>query len=299
MIVKLASGIDAMYLSGRCPVPDEFLDRLERAKEEVEITGVEVPIPVRDAEFRVQKHGFGKYRFNLAHQHGTVGVSSSTKLPALRIQPRATFIRGVGAGKVVDWFRDQLEAAYDPIQLTVGRIDLHADWQGWELKGEDRSNFVCRSDDRVMYEFDDRFTGFLFGHRKNKTISGCIYDKTWELRKTGAAYWEDRWEEKYDPERPVLRVVFEFGRQGLAEFGIGSPEEAIEASAGLWSYATENWLSTVCQPLTALGQGGLCRPDGTGYGWRQSPTKSLDCSVCTTAIGGGSRAGWSLRSLVM
>jgi hypothetical protein len=108
MLVELASGIDALYLSGRCRVPDEFLNRLDRAREEAEITGAEVPVPVGEAEFRVQSHGFGMYRYNLAHRHGTVGVSSSTKLPGLRIQPRAAFIHGVGAMNVVDWFRDQL-----------------------------------------------------------------------------------------------------------------------------------------------------------------------------------------------
>ncbi len=144
---------------------------------------------------------------------------------------------------VVDWFRELLEAECNAIQFTVSRIDLHADWQGWDLKGEHRSHFVCRSDDLVLYEFDDLLTGFAFGNRKNKTIYARIYDKTREMRKTGAAYLEDRWGEKFDPEKPVLRLEFEFGRQGLAEFDIRSPEEAIEASGALWSYATEKWLS--------------------------------------------------------
>lgn len=41
----------------------------------------------------------------------------------------------------------------------------------------------------------------------------------------------------------MLRVEFEFGRQGLAEFGISSPFDAIDAAGALWSYATEQWLS--------------------------------------------------------
>ena len=244
VLVELGSGIDALYLSGRCHwSPVDFLDRLDRAREEAEITGVEVPISVGDAEFRLQAHGFGRYRYKLTHQHGTVGVSPSVKLPILRIQPQARFIHGVGAMNVVDWFRKQFQAECDEIELTASRIDLHADWQGWDLRGDDRSRFVCRSDDLVMYEFDDLFTGFIFGRRKNKTIEARIYDKTREMRKTGAGYLEDHWGERFDPQSPVLRVEFEFGRQGLAEFGIRSPEDAIEASGALWSYATEKWLS--------------------------------------------------------
>lgn len=58
VLVELGSGIDALYLSGRCHwSPVDFLDRLDRAREEAEIAGVEVPISVGDAEFRLQAHG--------------------------------------------------------------------------------------------------------------------------------------------------------------------------------------------------------------------------------------------------
>lgn len=242
-LVELASGIDALYCSGRVKVPGEFLKVLDRAREEAEITHRDVPIPVGDATFRVQERGLGKYRYNLVHPHGVVGVSPSEKLPALRIQPRAEFIHGVGAQEAVDWFRKELEAECWAIQLTTSRLDLHADWQGWELAGDDRQHFVCRSEDRVMHEHGDLLTGFQFGQRRTKTISGRIYDKTREIQKSGAAYWEDIWGEQYDHDQRVLRVEFEFGRQGLAEFGISSPEDAIDAAGALWSYATSEWLT--------------------------------------------------------
>ena len=242
-LVELASGIDALYLSGRTDVPIEFIRRLVRAREEAEEREIEAPLRVGDAELRVQGFSFGRYLYRLDHEHGVVGVSPSSKLPALRIQPRARFIHGVGARKAVEWFREQLEAECDAIELTTSRLDLHADFQGWGLCGEDRINFLCRAGDRVTYETGDLLTGFVFGRRGTNTISARIYDKTAELRKTGAAYWEDIWGEKFDPNQAVLRVEFEFRRQAMAEFGISSPEDAIDATGALWTYATDQWLT--------------------------------------------------------
>ena len=242
-LTELASGVDALYCSGRGVLADAFLWSLSRAREEAEITEREVPLSVGDAEFRVQGHGLGKYRYNLVHEHGVVGVSPSEKLPALRIQPRAAFIHAVGAREAVDWFRQRLEPDCFGLRLTASRMDLHADWQGWDLQGEDRQRFVCRSEDLVTHEHGSLLSGFQFGHRKNKTISGRIYDKTRELRRSGADYWEEIWGRRFDPDLPVLRVEFEFGRQGLSEFGVSSPEDAVDAAGGLWSYAAGEWLS--------------------------------------------------------
>jgi hypothetical protein len=74
------------------------------------------------------------------------------------------------------------------------------------------------------------------------TFSARIYDKTVEIEKKGNAYWEDIWGPRRNEDLPVLRVEFEIGRQGLSEFGINTPYEAIEAAPGLWMAATE-WLT--------------------------------------------------------
>jgi hypothetical protein len=241
-LVELASGIDALYCSGRADLPLEFLRELDQAREAAQITGVEVAILIGGAVFRVQAFGWGRYPYRLVHDFGMVGVTDSQKLPAIKIQPRAHFLHGQGASAGIDWFRQVLEAEVGPVLLTCSRIDLHSDWRGWELHGDDRSHFVCKATSRVLYEEGEVFTGFSFGKRKTKTVLARIYNKTAEIQKTGSAYWEDIWGPEFDRDLPVLRVEFEFGRQGLAEFGLQSPEEAIEAAGCLWVAATE-WLS--------------------------------------------------------
>ena len=47
----------------------------------------------------------------------------------------------------------------------------------------------------------------------------------------------------HDPDERVLRVEFEFSRDGLREFDIDTPEDAFEQLGPLWAYATGSWLS--------------------------------------------------------
>ena len=241
-LVEVASGIDALYVSGRASLPDWLVRAFEGARTEAERTGENAPIWLGSTEFGVAAHAMGKHRFCLEHRYGRVGVTPSDRLPALRIQPRAEFLHGFGPSGAVSWFVEQLEPACGAIELTASRMDLFADFQGWELSAGDREAFVCRTKRVVTYEDEGTMTGLQFGQRKTKTISARIYDKTIDIRRTGAAYWEDIWGTAYRPGETVRRVEFEFGRQGLADFGVRSPEEAIAAAGGLWMYATE-WLS--------------------------------------------------------
>jgi hypothetical protein len=254
-----------LYCSGRADLPTSFLRGLDLAREQANITGREAEILVGGAVFGVQSFGLGRYPYRLVHEYGVVGVTDSERLPAIKIQPRASFLHGVGAEAGIGWFRDALESEVGPILMTCSRIDLHSDWQGWHLGGDDRSRFVCKATSRVLYEDGGVFTGFLFGRRKTGTIAARIYDKTEEIRKTGNAYWEDIWGPGYDSGLPVLRVEFEIGRQGLSEFGLQSPEDAIGAAGGLWMAATE-WLS-----YRTPGE------DGTRSRWAVAPEWEAVC----------------------
>jgi len=240
---ELASGVDALYLSGRADVPMWLFTSLEEARQQAEKNGRDEPLWLGHTEFGVADRGFGLYRYTLNHENGQVGVTRSDRLPAFRIQPRAQFLHGLGALNGAEWFRDQLEPACGAVDLTVSRVDLFADWQGWSLCGDDRHRFVCRAKSRVTYEENDSFTGFLFGRRGMHTVSARIYDKTLEMKHSKAGYWEDIWGAAYDRSEPVTRVEFELGRQGLKEFGLRGPDEVVGAAGGMWSYCTGDWLS--------------------------------------------------------
>jgi hypothetical protein len=241
---ELASGIDALYLSGSALVPAQLLKRLASARAVAESgTGGDRTVEVGGHSFTVAPMAWGKYRYRLMHENGLVGVTESERLPAFRIQPRAEFLHGAGTTAAVQWFRACLEAEVGPLLLGVSRLDIHADWQGWAPGWNDRERFVCRADALALRGSRGELTGWEFGRRMTGTVCSRIYDKTLEVEQKGVDYWLDIWGEQFDAGRPVLRVEFEIGRNGLREFRIDSPEEAIESAGGIWMRATEDWLS--------------------------------------------------------
>ncbi|HVV75894.1 MAG TPA: hypothetical protein VHC43_07645 [Mycobacteriales bacterium] len=141
------------------------------------------------------------------------------------------------------WFHDLASGFTKDLRLHASRVDVFSDWQGLDLKVEERDHFVGRAKRLDMHEDDGRLTGFEFGRRSTKTIAGRIYDKTVDIQRTGKHWWTEKWGSAYDPSRPVMRVEFEFGRQGLTEFGVDTAKDALERAADLYLTATTDWLS--------------------------------------------------------
>jgi hypothetical protein len=242
-LVELASGVDALYLSGRAVLPEALLGDLQSVRSQAEESERPVSWDFGGQECQVAPHGFGKYRFCLRHRFGQIGLTPSRALPAIKVQPRAEFLHGCGPAGATVWFRDLLQAACGPVRLSVSRLDLHADFQGWDIDGDDRHNFVCRASSRRTFEESDSFNGLQFGSRGSGTVVARIYDKTEESARSGSAYWPEIWGSRRDPERPVLRVEFQMGREALRQYGLDAPEEVLAATGSLWVDLTRGWLS--------------------------------------------------------
>lgn len=243
VFVELASGVDALYMSGRASLPGDLIGRLEVAREEATRSNVGIPFHLGGVEFTMAPYNFGMYRFCLDHPHGRIGLTTSSHLPAIRVQPRTEYLQGSGPPAAVEWFRGVLERACDAVLLSVIRLDLFADFQGWELIGDSRHEFVCRAKFRHTYEDNEVFNGLILGKRKTGTILARLYDKTIESAISGSGYWKMIWGDRFDPSRSVLRVEFEIGRDGLRDFGLSSPEEVLDAVGSVWVYLTREWLT--------------------------------------------------------
>jgi hypothetical protein len=172
-----------------------------------------------------------------------IGFSTSRHLPTVRIQPRSEFLHAVGPTAAVATLREALEPELRQLRLWVNRVDLFADWQGWTLTLEDAHRFVCRAEARRTYEVGGTLTGLEFGSRKTKTLLARLYDKTAEVAAKETGWWHEVWAERYVPGLPVLRLEFEFGRQGLVEFDLNTPDQVLAAAGDLWAYATGDWLT--------------------------------------------------------
>lgn len=256
---ELVSGIDALYLSGRVRLSEPLLRRLEKAKGHAQTAGEAVPFLFGGVEFGLTPHGLGRYAYRLSHEHGLVGLTPSKHLPPVRVQPRAEFLHGLGPEGTVDAFSELLEAEVGNVRWSVARVDPFADFQGWEVRAEDRSRFVCRAKTRVTFEEPEELTGLQFGRRSGGRMTARVYEKSGQAARTGATFWRDLWGERFREGESVWRVEFEAGRTILRELGIDTPADLFANLGGLWGYATD-WLSLRC-PI----------PDGTRSRWPVAP----------------------------
>lgn len=242
-LTELASGVDSFYLSGACALPAPFVEDLIAARLDARDSNSGTPLDLGGDVFTVAGSGFQRYGFRLDHTNGVVGVTTSASLPALRIQPRASFIHGVGVEAAIAWFSDIFELVIGAVSWRVSRVDLFMDSHGWDLAAEHRNNFVCRSQQRVTYENEAELTGFRFGAGSKAAVSARIYDKTIESRAKGSDWWPAKWGDSYVPGERVLRVEFQVGRELIRQVGLSSPEEVLGELPRLWAYLTDDWLT--------------------------------------------------------
>lgn len=241
---ELCSGVDPLYLSGRATLSESLFEVLEERRKEAEASERAVPVWLAGVEFFVHPRAFGKYRYRISHERGLVGVTPSENLPAIRVQPRAEFLHGVGPVAALEFFDSVGEfLAGGPVAWSLSRLDLFTDVQGWDLHGDERHRFLCRAQRRDLHEQGAEFGGFEFGRRTTKTVCARIYDKTRQIQDEGLDYWPSIWGERFDRSLPVLRVEAEIGRQGLVEFGINTPTEGLSRAGEVWANVTEQWLT--------------------------------------------------------
>lgn len=242
-LVELASGVDALYMSGRASLPFELLERLELSRQRSIDGGFGPPFQFGGVEMSMGANGWGKYRYCLTHPFGQLGITLSSRLPTFRIQPYAEFLHGAGPQGVVDWFKEIIENECGHVMLTVTRLDLFADFQGWPLTVDARHEFLCKATARHSYEDNEEFNGLTFGKRKTGSVTARLYDKTVDSALKGTGYWKMIWGDAFDPNQPVLRVEFELGRDYLRLYGLRTPEETLSAVGSLWLTVTHDWLT--------------------------------------------------------
>ena len=240
---ELAAGIDALYLSGRGSLPSALLESLEAARTEAAEAGEPADVEVGGSHWRLAGHGWGKYRFCLDNVRGRVGLTDSHHLPTVRIQPRAELLHAIGPADTVLMMTEPLEAALGPLTWSVSRVDVHSDWQGLSLHRSMSERFVSRALARTIYEAGNLCTGFTFGVRTGGGIYARLYDKVAEINLTGNDYWFDVWGERYDPNRGVHRLEFQWGREALRSMQLNTPEDVLAATGDLWKYGTSKWLT--------------------------------------------------------
>jgi hypothetical protein len=242
-VVELASGVDALYLSGHGYLPKALLGSLEEHRLWADQISMSVPFDLGPFVFGLAPHGWGKYRYCLDHECGRIGFTSSSRLPSIRIQPRSEFLQARGPAGVVQHFDELLRPLVDTLGFSVARLDLFCDFEGLAFSVEDRPGFLCRGAVCTTYETDRACTGFAFGSRRTGRISARIYDKSAEMEAKGTDWWDAVWGERHGEGARVWRIEFEIGWAALSELELVRHDEVLAVVPSLWRYCTTEWLT--------------------------------------------------------
>ena len=81
----------------------------------------------------------------------------------------------------MDAFSELVQTEVGDVRWSVARVDPFADFQGWELRADDRSRFVCRAKTLGTFEESDELTGLQFGRRTGGRLTARV------LREVGAS----------------------------------------------------------------------------------------------------------------
>jgi hypothetical protein len=237
-----------MYLSVRGLLDERVLSELEAARDEAKSSGDLVRYEVAGAAFLVRGHGARGYSCVLTCSDMDLKLGAGPEFPSGSVELRSSFLHAVGPAGAVERVLNVLTGFYASApKLSVSRVDLYADVQGWELELSDLRRFVSLGRARGLYSPEGevwargrRLTGFRFGRDK---IVARIYDKSLEVQVSGKKWMWDVWGPEADRLLPIWRVEYECKRAFLRDYELTGVGETLMALQDLWSYLTGDWLS--------------------------------------------------------
>jgi len=248
-VTVLASGVDSLYLSAAGELADGLDVCLAAMIDNNRHTGGPIAFSFGSAEpdMLLRLHGWRNWPFWISSPRYELCVGAPPPFPAVYAQLHSEFIHLAGVDAAVREVDRVVTGRLIPraARLTVSRVDLYVDEQGWEPEHADFFRFICRATMRRLYELPSQLhgsgrhlSGFVFG---KGDVLARIYDKSLEMRRRGQTWQQAVWQGA-DTDRPVWRVEFQFRRRALARFGISGIGEALAARQGLWEYGMR-WLS--------------------------------------------------------
>ena len=261
----LASGVDTLNLAVWGVVREGALELLgdvqERARvnEEAQVFS----FPVTDRRFECRAYGQRGYTYWASSPDFelVVGRSAVGKFPPVLVQVHSACLHGVGVDQAVDEVERlcRLDLFAGGFEAGVSRIDLHADFQGFDLSTADLDRFVgygryrqAFEESRRVMQMGSRWTGMQFGR---DAVVARLYDKSAEIAKNGTnSWWLDLWAstEDYDAESPAVRVEFQMRREALRDFQTKTADEVLASTQDYWRYLTQ-WL-TLRIPIAGNGR---------------------------------------------
>ncbi len=252
------SGVDTLHLHTAAPLRSAMVRELERLKIQAAGTAPGDPPVVWHAgghAFNVKAHGGRRGPLLLDSEAMAVSLNPHAPrgLPTGIVELRAQHLwqgYDTAAGDVEEIFSVLTEGEHPDMQ--VSRIDLAADWQGWEPTPSLLEHFTCRARQDATYRSNRRFSGWSWGG--GGAVLARLYDKTREIEGSDKAEWFPKlWAEHhrgFDPTGRVWRIEFQVKRECLREAQAQGVGEEAAAAFRSWRDARKH-LGSLFRALSA------------------------------------------------
>ena len=245
----LRSGIDSLYLSAKGQISEATEKTLEdlkaRAQDIAESVQTTAQLPLGQHLFCVLDRGRRRFAYVIEDNWFSIAIArrGTAALPMAHTQISSEALTANGAITCTHALHTVLEKLGTlTTGLTVSRADLFADFTTTaDLAANTPEAWISRSRKRARYDERERFTGLAFG--MGGVISARLYDKTFEIARSGKTYLFDLWREAgWDGVSTVWRIEFQVKRKALPPEITESIGVFVESLPMTWTYLLNEWL---------------------------------------------------------
>jgi len=245
----LRTGIDSLYLSYRGDLLEESSIRLIELKKLAQSNDPNTvslaQIALNDHIFEVKDRGRHPFAFILNDHWYRIELAKlgAVRTPLAYVQVTSELLTQHGVEKSVSDLNNIInKLGILSESPNVSRLDLCVDFVSYyPLAAITDGDWVTRAKDMDRYTVQRQFSGWVIGIGGN--IVARLYNKTLEMQKKPRPYLETVHREcGWDGISDVWRLEFQFRREALRELGIASFTSLNESLAGLWQYASTDWL---------------------------------------------------------
>uniref|UniRef100_E6PTM2 Replication initiation factor n=1 Tax=mine drainage metagenome TaxID=410659 RepID=E6PTM2_9ZZZZ len=240
-------GIDSLYLS----YPGELhLDReqelraLKLLAQGPDFEASKAQLQLGPHVFEVKDKSSGLFPFTLVDDAYMIRLSAkrAKSLPMAYVQVSSRLLSHLGAAAIEAELRAILAQLGEVHPPKVSRVDLFLDFAcDCDMESWGREAWITKAAAVNQYAKQSTFTGWTIG--EGGGIMARLYHKLLECETSGKSYLLDLWRQAgWDGKLPVWRLEFEFKREVLTQLGLDGLLSVLDARAGLWDYATTQWL---------------------------------------------------------
>lgn len=238
-LVVLRSGFDWLETSYSGQVTEESAARLDSAKLLAQAHDTGYPFELFPVELMAQPSAYGKWSWVLRSPEFDIRAQrASAKGSACASLRLSSFgLTNTAPKQLQDIAESCLEQLGTMRPLTVSRVDVCVDFQGWVPTAADMSGMVCRGKKNTIGtdEADETFARGMGGPVKFR-----LYNKTEEIRSRRGKkdFFFDAWRlsGRYDETLPVWRAEIEVRRSVLKELGLDLPSQVLASPGAILDF---------------------------------------------------------------